>query len=313
LHPRLQRLVRRLTRLVAAGAVAVAANATVADATFPGRNGRIAMAFDGGCGIAVMKPDGTAFRRLTECGAFSPSTYAPDWSPDGRRLLLLMDGRPAIMGADGSRLHHVPLATEPRSESKPSFAPDGRRFAYTGSTESGRSAIWVAAIDGTADRRLRAGMNPSWSPNGRTIAFRSLSRGAFAGAFWAMNARTGKRIRWLAPDVGGVDWSPDGRRLVYSATGPAFNRDLFVVRADGHRKPRRLTRRNDHEDRAVWSPDGRQVAFVRWESGEGDTVQYSIWTKNLRDGAQTRIYESSPILVEEDLGPLNLSWQARPR
>lgn len=170
-----------------------------------------------------MRPDGTAFRWLTDCAPDAPVTTAPEWGPDGRRMLLLMDGEPAIMRADGSRLHRVPLAAEPRSDAKPSFAPDGRRFAYTSTAVSGRSSSRIAAIDGTEDRRLRTGRDP------------------------------------------------------------------------------------------IWSPSGRQIAFVRSGSGEDQTVQYSIWTLRLRDGRQKRIYATAPISLEEDTGPPSLSWQARPR
>ena len=310
MHLRLQRLVRHFGRIVVVALVmAPLVNASVADATFPGSNGRIAMAFYGGCSIATMRPDGTGFRGLSECGSVGRSTYAPEWSPEGRRLLFLLSGRPAIMRADGTRRRTVPLAAEPPfGLATPAFAPDGRHFAYTRSTRHGsRSEIWVATVNGRENRRLRGGWSPRWSPGGRTIA------AALSNGWWLVNARTGRRIRWLAGNVGQVDWSPNGRRLVYSATGPAFDRDLFIVRADGKGQPRRLTRGGGHENQPVWSPDGRRIAFVRWDSGEVETLQFSIWSMRLRDRKRRQIYATPPFPIEEFLDPPTLSWQARAR
>ena len=86
----------------------------------------------------------------------------------------------------------------------------------------------------------------------------------------------GGNVRQLTPEVDGSSsnqpaWSPDGRRIVYvrgpsiasavvAVTPLAFG-ELLVVDADGG-EPSRLTRA-EPDAAPAWSPDGREVVFVR--------------------------------------------------
>ena len=128
-----------------------------------------------------------------------------------------------------------------------------------------RVDIWRTRVDGVGDRRLARGWLPEWSPNGRLIAYVAGGIGD-EGPIALMDAKTGKRIRHLAAKAGWLDWSPDGRWLLYSRNTraePGFP-DLFAIRADGRGAARRLTRsRSQFEPRAIWSPDGNKIAFVR--------------------------------------------------
>jgi hypothetical protein len=90
-----------------------------AEATFPGRNGQLAVSYGFTCElpvIATMRSDGTVKHELTDCANVDkPDARGPDWSPDGRRILFtrggyLIPGSPylrqpgiAIMNSDGSR------------------------------------------------------------------------------------------------------------------------------------------------------------------------------------------------------------------
>jgi Tol biopolymer transport system component len=317
-------MVRLAVVVIAVVSLAAASNAAAA---FPGENGRIAVGFSGGC-IKTMKPDGTGLRGLIGCERFTRTGVMPEWSPDGRRLLFLRTdatmpfdqlGHPALMAADGSRQRLVRLAPEPPFlyDSKPSFAPDGRQFLFTRGPSSGapRPEIWKATTAGRGERRLRAGWLPRWSPDGATIAYVHPMR--YAGRTGLVNARTGKRIRWVAPEVSSLDWSPDGRWLVYSPSVccPDVYTDLFAVRADGQGPRRRLTRtRRWAEGQAVWSPNGRRIAFVRWLLDEGgEFARYQILTMNRAGSDRRLIYDAGDMAIEEidlDSG-ITLSWGPR--
>jgi Tol biopolymer transport system component len=236
-----------------------------ARAAFPGANGRIAVAFPFQCNIstiATLRPDGSDLRVLTPDVCDTPRARrdhahltAPDWSPDGRRLLLLRGAgwwfdakRPMLMASDGSNRDRIPLLRPAGSSGLsatggyvPSFAPDGSHFVYRRKRqcESGvADQIWRAALDGTGDQSLRDGFSPRWSPNGRVIAYirpqngslrltdpptthdrcSNLSTDGPGNGIWLMNARTGRDIRRLSSGEhpAEIDWSPDGSRLVVS-------------------------------------------------------------------------------------------------
>jgi Tol biopolymer transport system component len=153
------------------------------------------------------------------------------------------------------------LAVPPSTSSSESAFPGRNGLIAFSSGRGGRDlSIYTIRSDGSGVRRVTrarppSGTSPAYSPDGRTIAFGSQS------------AENGTEL-WLAPTHGGrayrllggldaippdLDWSPDGRRLVFES-GAA----LWVVRADGRGK-RRLTGDGAYEP--DWSPDGRHIAF----------------------------------------------------
>lgn len=112
---------------------------------------------------------------------------------------------------------------------------------------------------------------PSWSPDGRRIAW------IHDGSLVAANA-DGSHLMVLAPGTGGEyvedrsDWSPDGSRLIFTYRSEAGNW-VGIVQADGSGLGR-LGSGSDPD----WSPSGARIAFVR-----GDDV-YSMNP----DGSQER-------------------------
>jgi hypothetical protein len=130
---------------------------STARGSFPGQNGKLAVEVE--CQeesyLRAYTPGGRDLGPLTPQCAWRTGrngAMAPDWSPDGQRLLhvRVKDGSPrgvATIAADGSDSHAVRV---PRLATEPSFGPDGRHLVYTY-----RGAFWRAAIDGSKRRRLR--------------------------------------------------------------------------------------------------------------------------------------------------------------
>src|SRR5690606_112559 len=127
-------------------------------------------------------------------------------------------------------------------------SPDGRFVAFSVKSvapgkDGYRTSLWIAPADGGADARQRPvgsrhDASPRWSPDGRTLAFLS-DRGAVLQAggggakpgkaeapeeggtqVWLLPFADGGEARQLTDlpkDVAGLDWSPDGRRLVITS------------------------------------------------------------------------------------------------
>jgi eukaryotic-like serine/threonine-protein kinase len=103
-----------------------------------------------------------------------------------------------------------PLTTMPGIEASPTFSPDGRQFAYAFDPEppkeNGRPNfdLWVQMVGGSDARRLTSDDNdelaPSWSPDGRWIAY--------------LRGRVGE-THGPGGSQGVPAWSPDGS-LVHS-------------------------------------------------------------------------------------------------
>jgi len=146
-------------------------------------------------------------------------------------------------------------------------------------------AVCVMKVDGSEKRRLTDRLtttDPAWSPDGRQIAFTRNEDVGESTTFtdddvFVMDA-DGGNVRQLTPELDGSSssqpaWSPDGQRIAYvrgssrasavvALTPLAFG-ELLVVDADG-REPSRLTSPEpDTAAAPAWSPDGREVVFVR--------------------------------------------------
>jgi dipeptidyl aminopeptidase/acylaminoacyl peptidase len=126
--------------------------------------------------------------------------------------------------------------------SRPRISPDGQSIAYVVTTideckHKYCSAIWVVPTSGGEARRFTSGSgnasNPSWSPDGRWLAFVSDREGELTEQ---KKIGKGKPQIWLIPADGGEArqltfmehgasspiWSPDSKQLLFSAyVGPS--------------------------------------------------------------------------------------------
>ncbi len=106
---------------------------------------------------------------------------------------------------------------------------------------------------------------PTWSPDGRSLAFQSNRDGHWK--IWVMGAN-GEKPRALAADPFDErepSWSPDGKSIAFTSTRSGkfdiWSRSL----ADG--SVRRLSPGPGGNSRASWSPDGTQVAYFSDRNG----------------------------------------------
>jgi Tol biopolymer transport system component/DNA-binding winged helix-turn-helix (wHTH) protein len=80
--------------------------------------------------------------------------------------------------------------------------------------------------------------------------------------------------------------SPDGSRVALAYSG-APHPGIYVALIDGD-KPLQLTD-NDHDNYPTWSPDGRQIAFARFQSND----QKSLYVIPALGGSERRVYTAS--------------------
>ena len=322
--------------------------AGVAEATFPGANGRFAITTEqcGGESQTQIRAYSTAGRdlgALVSCRPDGPDdepgddVFAPDWSADGSRLLFAegYEGRPATVAADGSDLQPIPFTESSGSAEAGGVAcaPDGDHVAL-----SRGHNLYTLARDGSEVKLLReharckgGGIcvtytDPRWSPNGRYIAavVGSASPKVIRRGIWLFDAQTGAKVRRLSSRGSEPDWSPDGRRLLFRTDyqqreirGGASGGNIFSVRADGRGDPRRVVHREDIADvQPVWAPDGRSFAWISLRFGRGDvsfSVRPSIWRKRLGGKARKIADLPRPYVEEGFWTQPDIAWQPLPR
>lgn len=152
----------------------------------------------GGCIIFKIGLDGSNLTRLSDevSGENAPEYQcdgAPDWSPDGSRILFISTRNHNINGNITSDLY--------------TMRPDGSEVTQLTNLKLNFS-------------------NARWSPDGQQIAFGATSSDFGLGNLYVMNA-DGSNLRQLTNsttederaikvDYGYISWSPDGTRLVVS-------------------------------------------------------------------------------------------------
>jgi Tol biopolymer transport system component len=271
-----------------------------AEATFPGANGPIAYetaakigfadpatgatdeAVSSGFGpslfpgsrrlayIRVVGFEDPLHRNLTETSIYVKSLYPDDPRAPGRRIT----GQRAFSVRD--------LAV----------TPDGRRIVFVAAHPIGYHEsefdIWSISTRGTGLRRLtKNGVfdnDIDVSPDGRRIAYAEKVNGRAQVFLMDIDGSNQHRLTLDGRRDRAPHWSPDGRRIVYfSAPGKGgrtqSDEDVWSIATAGGR-PRHLA---SNAEASVYSPDGRQIAFLR---------NFSIWLMRADGSHQRRLVGS---------------------
>ena len=215
-----------------------------------------------------------------------------------------------------------------------SLSPDGKKIVFDSRRNLGEgepdntSDLFVMNADGTNPRFLIRGGSPTWSPDGKQIAFQASASGTGQPINGLPGAATedsdilvvnvddrlehGTPPRNLTNDDVRVDedpdWSPDGNSIVYTSHDvkqrpvPPMPLDytsaeLYVRAADGTGTPTRLTTNAEEERAPSWSHRGDRIAYMC----HAGNPRFEICVMNA-DGTNPRR------LTNNDLGDLSNAW-----
>ena len=158
-----------------------------------------------------------------------------------------------------------------------------RRILFT-SKRDGTMQLFVMNDDGSNPVRLTDLPDwngfPSPSPDGKLIAFVSETRNAEGWpkdqAIFVIQSDGSHLINLQpdpAPDLSSA-WSPDSTLLAFASAreGDGFRRSLYLIRPDGTG----LSRLVENGDAPVWSPGGKQIAFMSDRDTPGSFQIYVI-------------------------------------
>src|SRR5215467_254323 len=200
---------------------------------------RLAFAWNGGAGPhfnLYVKVVGTEESlQLTKQASID---FNPVWSPDGRYIAFcrIVQGGTGIyiipsLGGVERRVRETHWQEEEFYQvfwyfGRLSWSPDGNLLAYSDRTDSNEAtSIFLLSLDSMEVRKLTSTQgsigdyNPTFSPDGRTLAFNRGSQGVTSIYTTPVSGGTEQRLISGVQFGWGLAWTPDGRDIVFARAG----------------------------------------------------------------------------------------------
>ena len=160
---------------------------------------------------------------------------------------------------------------------EPRLSPDGTRLSVTVSDEAGMRNIWIYEIareiltpftgEGSNSRAI-------WSPDGQRLLVGSGSGlgGNVSNIFWRPIDGSVEAEQLTASENRQypTSWSPNGLVAYVELAGGVRGSDILVLPFEGEREPEKVLSTQYEERNAIFSPNGRWMAFTSDRSGQAE-------------------------------------------
>lgn len=144
------------------------------------------------------------------------------------------------------------LTKEGTPHADPKFSPDGKQILYT-ALKGGFPEVWVMARDGSGQKKVAAGLQASWSPDGKSIVLIRDNQ------TFIRDVASGKESR-VTPEkwerCGVPAWSPDGKTIAV-ASRHLESIGIFLVGLDGATQAQ--LKAQEACCTPAWSKDGKRL------------------------------------------------------
>jgi Tol biopolymer transport system component len=226
-----------------------------------------------------------------------------------------------------------------KSSNSAAWAPDSKRLAFISDRDGKRQIYVISPTGGEAVQmtKLDSGVDAvEWSPDGRTLAFTAAEPESKAkkdrkekyGEYEIVHGDYTMTRLWTIPadldasgklpepqnlttdakfTVGGFSWSPDSRRIAFSATddpdlGSQDTSDIYVSTV-ADKSVKKVVGTKGPDFNPVWSPDGKQIAFQTSNAREFFYYTNSYIAAVSAEGGTPRVLSEN-----FDEGPGLIAW-----
>ncbi len=194
---------------------------------------------------------------------------APNWMPDGKKLLFNMDGSLYKIPIEGGEPEKLNTGFANRNNNDHGISFNGKLLAISHHRDGlpgGGSTVYVLPLEGGTPKLITEN-TPSywhgWNPNNKEVVYVAQRNGSTTYQIYKNSIEGGKEVQLTSHNFGHVDgpeYSPDGKYIYYngSQTGTM---QLWRMKPDGTGKEQ-LT----FDEANNWfphiSPDGKWIAYL---------------------------------------------------
>jgi TolB protein len=192
---------------------------------------------------------------------------APNWSKDGKTLLVNSDGRLYTIPVEGGDLKLLDTGSADRCNNDHGYSFDGKWLAVSHSPED-RSLIYVLPAEGGAPR-LVTPQGPSywhgWSPDGKTLAYCAARNGEFDVYSIPVTGGDEKRLTTAPGLDDGPEYTPDGLWIYFNSVRTGLMK-IWRMRPDGSGQEQVTADSVNGDWFAHPSPDGKWIVFLSYDA-----------------------------------------------
>lgn len=195
---------------------------------------------------------------------------APNWMPDGEKLLFNMDGLLYTIPADGGDLERLNTGPANQNNNDHGISFNKKMLAVSSShreeLDGGGSAIYVLPLEG-GEPKLITEKTPSywhgWNPNNKEVVYVAKRDHNKPYNIYSADIKTGREIPITTFDYGHVDgpeFSPDGKYIYYNGS-QSGTMQIWRMRPDGTGNEQ-LTFDQYNNWFPHISPDGKWMVYI---------------------------------------------------
>lgn len=234
-------------------------------------------------GIFFINPDGSNKRLFLESVVFQTLWHKPDWSPDGKWLVVCETYSAQIYKIRVPEGDSLTKLTSYGRNFFPTWSSNGIKIAWSISTGDSIMGLWIMNADSSNKKRLYPyGMMPDWLTNNASIVYIGPSiegSSTSTGQIWIMDTLGNNKVRITNFNISNryPKIPPNGSKIVFSSQATGQGPRIWVVNSDGTSLIKLTETGGDHP---AWSPDGTKIVYC-------NTVFGRLWTMN-SDGSNKK-------------------------
>ncbi|MEO5891331.1 MAG: hypothetical protein ABIQ31_13845 [Ferruginibacter sp.] len=198
---------------------------------------------------------------------------APNWMPDGKRLLFNEKGSIYTIPVEGGRPEKINTGTADNINNDHGISFNNKMLAishHRAGLPGGGSTVYTLPLTG-GDPKLITEQTPSywhgWAPNGKDVVIVGQRNGSKIYNLYSVSVDNGAETALTTNTTGHVDgpeYSLDGKFIYYNAN-PTGTMQIWRMKPDGTGREQ-LTFDGRHNWFPHISPDGKWIAYISFES-----------------------------------------------